>query len=214
MQVKVDSVQGSGGCGGNIIPYDGLSGGEDSDDDVVMPEKVTIWLDEQMQSWPGFRRCNVPWFRLVADWNFDDMAQTLWESPVPAVGSQLTVVMLVASGQMSKSAVRRWVDQVRHIVLEQQGCPRLAFVMAIPVEGERKMDIKNFNCNLITAVRKLHNRVQGHSIVVVPIHQFILKSDVAVSSYDQLSVRDCCGVMQALLIMLRHPFPGLGAVRV
>ena len=214
VQVKVNPVQGFGGCGDDIIPCDGLSEGEDSSDDIVTPEKVTIWLDKQMQSWPGFHRCNVPWFQLVADWNFDGMAQTLQQSPVLTVGSQLMVVILAVSGQMTKSAVRRWVDQVCHIMLEKQGCPCLAFVTAIPVEGEQKMDIKNFNCNLITAVHKLQKKVQGRSMVVVPIHQFILKSDIAVNSYDQLSIRDCCGVMQALLIMLRHTFPGLGAVHV
>ena len=187
--------------GDDIIPSGGQSIGE----------QQFRWEPEAVTLWRGFSRPGMPWLHCKQLWPLDQMAERVLCSKIPMVRKELTVVFVKPPGGMRKSQVKSWVKGLCEVVLQTGRCPRLAFVTAVPVESEQQQIVKNFNCNLITAVRKLKNNWSG--LAIVPLHQFAICSGYSIMNYDQLTADQCKSIVQAMIIMLKHEFPGLAVLR-
>ena len=160
----------------------------------------------------GIRHTGAQWMVYHDYWDAGSMASVVSGSEVPLVGSALTVVMVYLPG-LSKNRICKWVKQLVDVVATAGGTC-MAFATVVPVEGSEKRNIKNFNCNLVSVVRKLQvsSVAAGVQVVVLPVHQFALKSQIHVADHQQLSARQGSAIVQALLIMLRHEFLGLAAL--
>ena len=124
-------------CGEDIIHSNGLSDGLQ----VWELEAVVVWSDGQLDNWSGFRKWNTSWFHYRDQWWLRDMHEQIRAGMVdiPLIGTELMVVMVKPQYGVNKTGVKNWIHKLFELVVQEEGCPCLPIVTAVPVHSPDKM---------------------------------------------------------------------------